>query len=106
MTSQRLFDRGEKYTCPRDLLYSRQRCAVCYAIGQPWARCQFPIADAGGWRTSTVETHDATFHDPEIGPTGNFIVSNNLPEPAEHPVTSAEPRRKQVALIFADIVES
>jgi class 3 adenylate cyclase len=53
-----------------------------------------------------VETHDATFYDPEIGPTGQFIASSNLPEPAEHPLTPAEPRRKQVALIFADIVES
>jgi class 3 adenylate cyclase len=49
---------------------------------------------------------NATYRDPEDGLTGKFIVSSNLPQPAEHPVTPAEPRRKQVVLIFADIVES
>ncbi|MBV8451159.1 MAG: adenylate/guanylate cyclase domain-containing protein [Deltaproteobacteria bacterium] len=53
-----------------------------------------------------METQDATFHNPEIGLTGKFIVSSNLPEPAEHSLIPAEPRRRQVALIFADIVES
>jgi class 3 adenylate cyclase len=37
---------------------------------------------------------------------GKFIVSSNLPELAKHPVTPAEPKRKRVALMFADIVES
>ena len=84
----------------------QQQCAVRDALGQPWAHYQIPIANAGGWWTSTVETHDATFHDPKIGLTGKFIVSSNLPELAEHAITPAEPARKQVALIFADIVES
>jgi len=51
-----------------------------------------------------VEIANATFRDPEIGRQGQFIVSRNLPEPAEHP--KAELRRKQVAVLFADIVES
>ena len=51
-----------------------------------------------------MEIVSATFHDPKIGRTGEFIVSRNLPEPAEHP--GAEPRRKQVDVLFADIVES
>ena len=51
-----------------------------------------------------MEIVSATFRDLESGRTGEFIVSRNLPEPAEHP--EAKPRRKQVAVLFADIVES
>jgi class 3 adenylate cyclase len=51
-----------------------------------------------------VENVNITFCDPEMCLAGNFIVSRNLPEPTAHQQT--EPRRKQVALIFADIVES
>jgi class 3 adenylate cyclase len=42
--------------------------------------------------------------EPEAGPGWNFIVSRNLPEATAHP--QLEPRRKQVALLFADIVDS
>lgn len=51
-----------------------------------------------------MEIVNATFRDPEIGLTEEVMISRNLPEPAAHPET--EPKRKQVALIFADIVES
>jgi class 3 adenylate cyclase len=61
-------------------------------------------AEAGDRRTSTVRIVSATFRDPETGPPGEFIVSRNLPEPAEPP--EAKPSRKQVAVLFADIVES
>ena len=47
-----------------------------------------------------------TVRDPEIGRTGKFIVSRNLPEPADHSSAEVGPKRKRVVLIFADIVES
>jgi class 3 adenylate cyclase len=53
-----------------------------------------------------VEMLNARFRESESGLTDKFIVSRNLPEPANYPVAAAEPRRKRVALIFADIVES
>lgn len=49
-------------------------------------------------------TVNTDLRNPEIGLTGKFTVSSNLPEPVGH--HEALPRRKQVALIFADIVES
>jgi class 3 adenylate cyclase len=67
---------------------------------------QIPVlfSPAGRRRTSTVENVNVTFREPEAGPGCNFIVSRNLPEATAHP--QLEPRRKQVALLFADIVDS
>jgi class 3 adenylate cyclase len=67
---------------------------------------QIPVlfSPAGRRRTSTVENVNVTFREPEAGPGCNFNVSRNLPEATAHP--QLEPRRKQVALLFADIVDS
>jgi len=51
-----------------------------------------------------VGTVNTNIRNPEIELTGKFTVSRNLAEPAGH--QEALPRRKRVALTFADIVES
>jgi class 3 adenylate cyclase len=53
-----------------------------------------------------VETVNGAFGDFGKSPTGKLLVSRNLPEPSEHSATETAPRRRRVALIFADIVES
>jgi class 3 adenylate cyclase len=41
-----------------------------------------------------------------MGLTDAFIVSRNLPEPPQHSVPEVEPKRRRVAIMFADIVGS
>jgi class 3 adenylate cyclase len=62
------------------------------------------MPSTGGVRI--VQTPNATLLEAGLGQTAGFVVSRNLPEPAELQAHSADPRRKRVALIFADIVES
>ena len=59
----------------------------------------------GIWRTSKLEIAQLLKNTPPTGP--NFeLISPNWPQPVDDLATVIESTRKQVALVFADIVES